>query len=279
MKSYVPVRKGYKFLYWTDGTSKIEYPSTMPGDLLDIYAVWEENTNLDYICAVYEEELDGSKTFKKKINKNNGVTGHETTLTKNNFNEKDGFNIIVKNIVIDPNVNYSSRIVEVIYERKINTITLKDYYGKDAEEKDLLITQKYGSALVVKKPSIPNYQFNGWKDNSGNISYYLPSTIPANDTVYTAIWEKNEYEVYIDMPTSYSDYYYIYKTDESDGWDFNINSEKDLKITWMFQGKKIGSSATCKIFKNDLSIGRYQLLAVIEKDGKISTAQIYFNVK
>ena len=199
-----PKREGYTFLGWyTSEVDNVGY-----GTLIDentivsttsaqiLYAKWSGNPKTPYTIKHYQENIDGIRyiiifgkeipigiaaTLKEEENRT-GTAGTEVTPEVKNY---AGFTSPNKKTVTIG--GDGKTVVEYYYTRNKYKLTFKSENGN----KDIVTTVKYGAPITVPEVTREGYTFDGWTPEP-------ETTMPAEDTIYTAKWTANPYTVTFD---------------------------------------------------------------------------------
>ena len=162
-----PEKQGYTFVEWEP-----ELPRTFPNSNETYTAKWTPNTNTPYKINYFEESLNGTDELYDSETAT-GTTDEETNI---NPPPKEGFDVSVNNSNI---ASDGSTVVKVYYKRKTVKLTFMNdnvIFGS--------VTGKYGYPITTPQPAPTKegFTFDGWDS--------IPSTFPATDATYYAIWKK-----------------------------------------------------------------------------------------
>ncbi|MBH5319380.1 InlB B-repeat-containing protein [Paenibacillus sp. GSMTC-2017] len=177
-----PVRPGYKFAGWYDsneGGSKYTIPERMPAIFKTLYARWTPNTDIPYTIEHYLVDPNDYAATLAATEHLKGTTDAEIKLTSSKYVDQ-GYapSTVPKGVFIKAN---GSTVVKIYYYRASKKMTFKPGYG------DLpaisVIEEQIGKTISSRIPVgiRPGYTFNGWSPSA-------PSTVPNQDTTYTAKW-------------------------------------------------------------------------------------------
>ncbi|MBQ2842221.1 MAG: InlB B-repeat-containing protein [Clostridia bacterium] len=171
-----PTKTGYTFTGWVDAEGKpATVPATMPVDGAALKATWEVNKydiiwNVDGVTTIIKDVPYGTLIEKKADPEKSGYT----------FNGWTGYT---------DGMTMPNNDVEFIadFDAKEYTVTFDADGGKWADgDTKKTVTGAYGSEL--KAPVAPDrtgYKFQTWSPS-------VPTTIPAENATYTAIWATDE---------------------------------------------------------------------------------------
>ncbi len=215
-------RDGYTFLGWESNNDDVAAPAkddatfTMPYETgVEFTALWEENVTIKFdvdggsaiadITGVYGgQEWTNQPTTTKDGYKFMGWSGKDVVdgaLPSTYPMAADGIN----EYTYTANWKKYVTITYVSNGETIKTITtvpnLEVYDG--AAWDDTEATPKYSKAAdytvggnyVDSRLVRPGYAFKGWQDQNGVKYTEMPATYPAEDTVYTAIWQATTVEI------------------------------------------------------------------------------------
>jgi len=167
-----PVKEGYTFAGWDT-----EIPETMPGENVEIKALWTVN---QYKITF---DTDGGNAIAP-ITQDFG-----TAITAPDAPTKVGYTFIGWDVEIPSIMPAENITVTALW--KINQYTITFEIGADSE--NTCITLDYGTVITVA-PGIPyrtHYTFVGWDKD-------IPETMPAENITITAVWKINEYTITFD---------------------------------------------------------------------------------
>ncbi len=176
IENYVPERAGYVFAGW-DG----EIPEAMPDENLVFTSSWTPATDTGYTVNIHKMNTDGEYETESEIRE--GTT--EETVTAE-YVAEDGFVLNEEKSVTEGVVAADGSLVLDIYiDRKTVTLTFDADGGSDVDD----VTQIFGSDVTAPEaPEKEGHDFAGWEPE-------FPSTMPAEDTGYKALWTAKQYEV------------------------------------------------------------------------------------
>lgn len=134
------------------------------------------------------------------------ATGYTEALTSDNAAKKyTGFTALShyhEEIAAD-----SSTMIDIYYDRNyyLMSFNLDGGYGVEA------VYARFGADISVSDPQRAGYSFNGWSLD-GTAETSLPSTMPAGNSSYTALWTAGN--------TSYTVAYWLENADTDGKYDF-----------------------------------------------------------
>ena len=167
-----PVKTGYTFDGWD-----VAIPETMPAENLTITAKWTINT---YVITF----ADTGDSAIAPITQNFG-----TAITAPADPAKTGYTFTGWDVAIPATMPAEN--LTITAQWKVNQYTISFVDTGDVAYED--ITKNYGEAVgTVADPVKTGYRFVDWDKE-------IPATMPAEDTVITAIWAINEYSITFDM--------------------------------------------------------------------------------
>ena len=167
-----PTKTGYTFDGWD-----VDIPETMPAENLTITAKWTIN---QYVITF----ADTGDSPIAPITQDYG-----TAITKPSDPTKTGYTFMGWDKEIPSTMPAGDMTVTAQWEINQYTISFVDT-GDVAYE---AITKNYGEAVGdVADPVKTGYRFVSWDKE-------IPATMPAEDTVITAVWAINEYSITFDM--------------------------------------------------------------------------------
>ncbi len=144
-------------------------------------------TNVNYTVIHYRQNLDNDNYELLLTESKTGLTGSqvpEVAFSEGNSNYDAGFYSLVyerPNIAAD-----GSTVIEIYYDRyyRLLNFELDGGYGTDP------IFARYGTSIGdVPNPTKAGYTFGGWSETvDGTTPATLPTTMPAADKTYYAIW-------------------------------------------------------------------------------------------
>ncbi|QJD85646.1 S-layer homology domain-containing protein [Cohnella herbarum] len=176
-----PVRTGYKFAGWYDdpqGGSIYTIPDRMPAVFKTLHARWTPNTDTPYKIEHYLIDSNDYSATLADTEKLTGITGTEIIHTSNKY-VNQGY--LPQTAPRGVYINGSGlTVVKLYYQRATRTITFKSGYGDQSVVRSLTlpIGKNMTWTPVVTRPG---YTFTGWSPS-------VPSTVPNQDTTYTATW-------------------------------------------------------------------------------------------
>ncbi|WP_434752918.1 InlB B-repeat-containing protein [Paenibacillus amylolyticus] len=180
VKKKVPVTPGYTFDGWytsSVGGTKVEIPSRMPAGLGALYAHWIVNTDTPYRVNHYLMDSNSKKTsVLADWEMKTGTTNELVRVTSNKYADRGYMEGTTQGIIKGD----GSAILNIYYKPISQTVTFNLGYEGPSETKitDLIYTNIVSRIPV---PTRPGYKFAGW-------SPYVPSTMPTENTSFTAKW-------------------------------------------------------------------------------------------
>lgn len=144
--------------------------------------VFYQPTNVDYTVIHYKQNLDDDKYFEAERETKQGLTNSTVPEVAKNY---EGFYALLyekPEIAAD-----GSTVVEVYYDRYyyLMNFDLDGGYGVEP------IYARYGAPLGdVGTPTKAGYSFSGWTLDGDSLA--LPSTMPAENRTYKAIWKADD---------------------------------------------------------------------------------------
>ena len=167
-----PVKTGYTFDGWDT-----DIPETMPAEDLTITAKWIVNT---YVIT-FADTGDSSITPITQAYGTAITAPKDPTKTGYTF---DGWDTEIPGTMPATNMTITAKW-------KVNQYTISFVDTGDVAYAD--ITKNFGEAVgTVNDPVKTGYRFVDWDKD-------IPETMPAEDTVITAIWAINEYSISFEM--------------------------------------------------------------------------------
>ena len=154
-----PTKKGCTFIGW-DKT----VPATMPAENATYTALWNANTYSLTLVLGNDKRIVIPTTYGKALT--------IPTPTKTGYTFK-GWDKEVPETMPDYNLTLTA-------QWEINRYTLT--FVLDNGERDVTVTQDYGTAVTAPTPTKTGYIFKGWDKT-------VPATMPAENATYTAQWE------------------------------------------------------------------------------------------
>ncbi len=233
-----PARGGYTFAGWAL-EKDAKTPLTDLGVMDDVngktfYAVWAPTTGLGYTVEIYKMGTDGeyADTPTETIEHNDGVTGEARSV---NYTAPEGFELDKDHegyadsgiIPVAPD-----KLVLKIYMER-NAYNLIAYVVEDdgTETEHANVEYLYGETVeALSEPTAPEgYVFKGWSTVKGDESAIaaLPATMPANDYVVYAIFEKDTFTATFD---SGDGYFNNDPTDKEETQDVVLGGEIQLPV-------------------------------------------------
>ena len=189
-----PQKQGYLFAGWFADqalTKPYVFPEVMPDLDIMIYAKWTPATDTKVIVEHYLQELNGSYLLL------GGEIEQATTDSYYSPSPKNFPGFVappVQGVTIKPD---GSSILRYYYTRAIYTVT----FSPGAAAAETVVTKlKYGAAINAPAMAASGYTFSKWNAT-------LPSSMPASNLTFTALWTKNN-------DTPYRVEHYIKTTDQ-----------------------------------------------------------------
>ena len=180
----IPVRQGYIFSGWIyDGQNLGTNLGIMDNVTGKIFtACWIASTDTIYTVETYIMDVKGE--YVKSVQTLSGTTNEVATVTPV---VSEGFKLNAETSILDGIISADNSLVLKVYiDRNVYTITEK------VDETEVNKTYYYGSPVsVITSPSKTGHTFVGW-DNE------IPSTMPAQNIVLTAVFTVNKYEANFD---------------------------------------------------------------------------------
>ena len=181
-----PARRGYEFIGWADSETSTT-PVTSFGNLtttetVTYYALWEA-TEADYTVEIYYQDTTGA--YPAAASSSETLVGMVDSTVSYTPAEVTGFTLDSDNSVLSGTVSAETPLVLTVkYVRNQYTLTT------DVDGVRTQVGTYYYEAAVVDPtaPTKTGYTFNGWTPA-------VPGTMPASDTVITATWTVNQYNV------------------------------------------------------------------------------------
>ncbi len=189
--SYMP--DGYVFIGWTltEGSDEIATIDKMPAHDVDLYAIYEADTIIEYTVEFYKQNLEGGYEPAGTETYYDGTTGEEAPYVV----DEDKFEGFVFNadasILDEPVAGDGTTILEVYYDRKTIKVVI------NGKEEDVL----YGEEIDLPDDvddNNPGTEFDKWVDEDGN-EVEDPFTVPDSDenvpVIITPVYKNNSFEV------------------------------------------------------------------------------------
>jgi len=209
-----PEKTGYKFTGWSPVVE-----GTMPAKDLEFIAGWQIE---QYTITFYTD--GGTEIAPITQNFGSAVTAPQAPT-------KEGYTFKGWDKTVPATMPAGDVTITATWEINQYTIIFKDTDGKELYS----ITQNYGTDVTdPADPTKEGYTFASWDKE-------VPTTMPAEDTIITAVWEANKYTITFD-PDGGSDVESItagYETDITKpadptkeghsflGWDINGDDSYD----------------------------------------------------
>ncbi len=191
MPSSDNIPEGYTFVGWS-----LERDASVPGDLgtvgegeVNVYAVFEANTDVSYAVEIHKQYFDGTYILEETREFANGVTGESAPYF---VTEIEGFTFNPALSYIDaPVAGDGSTVLCVYYDRnRYDIVTYSD--GEFFEG----YSGYYGEIIdYIEIPEKIGCTFEGWINRATGEDVILPLTVPAESLVLDAVWVTNVYTV------------------------------------------------------------------------------------
>ncbi|MBN2827161.1 MAG: InlB B-repeat-containing protein [Tissierellales bacterium] len=180
-----PIKTGYNFDGWyTDNNTFLNSYSDnkMPAVNQTLYAKWTPQ-EVKYTVRHYQQSLDKSQYELVNSQELLGTAGSTTSPLLNTYS---GFSApMTESIIIKGD---GSSIVNYYYDRNTYTMT----FNKDDGSENIIKTYPYGTEITSPTVERNGYTFIGWDST-------VPSTVPASNTTYTALWTKKAFTINYDL--------------------------------------------------------------------------------
>ncbi|WP_411735586.1 InlB B-repeat-containing protein [Paenibacillus sp. M2] len=220
-----PVYPGYTFDGWytaASGGTKITIPSRMAAEDRKLYAHWIANKNTPYTVEYYV--LDPNSRIQAPpvdTEKRTGTTDTEIRISSDRFKEQGYATGTVSGVLIKGD---GSTVVRVNYYPENRKMT---FAGGYAGAPQISLTEAVGKNIATRipVPTRQGYTFAGWSPE-------VPSTMPIEDTTYTAKWTGREgtpYQVVYLLQNIGSDTYTVADTESYRGVTGTEASLADVK--------------------------------------------------
>lgn len=232
-----PLKTGYTFTGWND-----QFPETMPAENLEFEAQWQVN---QYRYVVYTSETDSTEEW----------VNYGESLEPLSDLEREGY-------------LFKGWDVEQPATMPAHDLVIKAVWGFNQYKIDLMVDGALYKTLAfdfgaevsveVEEPKKEGYAFAGWGDE-------FPKTMPAENLIYNAQWNVNQYR-------------YVVYTTESDSLvdihDFGASLEPlgtQLRPGYTFKGWDVEQPATMPAYNLTIhalwEINQYNLNLLV--DGEI----------
>ncbi|WP_186375594.1 InlB B-repeat-containing protein [Paenibacillus xylanexedens] len=187
VKNRIPENPGYTFDGWytaRDGGTKVDIPNRMPAGLSYLYAHWKVNTDTRYRVNYYLMDPNpGKSPTLADWEMQTGTTNELARITSDRYKDRGYMEGTTQGIIKGD----GSTILNVNFKPISKTATFKlGYEGASEKQITDLIYTNIVSRIPV--PTRQGYKFAGW-------SPYMPTTMPAESTTFTAKWTAKD-----DMP-------------------------------------------------------------------------------
>ena len=161
-----PVKNGFTFTGWTP-----TIPVAMPDGNLTFTAGWSRNNyNVNWLADGDTLRVD-TLAFETIIVKPADPTKEGYTFT--------GWDKEIPATVPAEDLTFTAQFT-------INQYTMT--FVLDNGQENIVKTQNYATALEAPVPTKTGFTFKGW-------STAVPATVPAQDSTFTALWERNSYKL------------------------------------------------------------------------------------
>ena len=141
-------------------------------------------TNVNYTVIYYQQNVDNDLYTEVERETKQGLTNSlvpEVTKTYSGF-----YQLIYERPAIAAD---GSTVIEVYYDRNYYLMTFDMDGGYGTEP----IYVRYGASIgTVANPTKAGYTFGGWSQTKGGAAVTLPTTMPAENKQYYAIWTAND---------------------------------------------------------------------------------------
>ncbi|ETT50106.1 InlB B-repeat-containing protein [Paenibacillus sp. FSL H7-689] len=208
-----PVYPGYTFDGWytaASGGTKITIPNRMAAEDRKLYAHWIANKNTPYTVEYYVLDPN-SRIQAPPVDTENrtGTTDTEIRISSDRFKEQGYATGTVSGVLIKGD---GSTVVRVNYYPENRKMT---FVGGYAGAPQISLTEAVGKNIAARipVPTRQGYTFAGWSPEA-------PSTMPIEDTTYTAKWTGREgtpYQVVYLLQNIGSDTYTVADTESYRG--------------------------------------------------------------
>ena len=179
-----PTVQGYLPYVGETQQNSIELNYTSVSEDVTINVVYKP-TNVNYTVIHYQQNVDNDQYTEVARETKQGLTGSQVPEVAKEY---EGFYSLLyerPNIAAD-----SSTVIEVYYDRYyyLMNFDMDGGYGTDP------IYARYGAPVgTVNAPTKAGYSFKGWAETKGGTTAVtLPTTMPAANKTYYAIWEAND---------------------------------------------------------------------------------------
>ena len=218
-----PVKAGYTFDGWYNGTAKFDFDTTITANTT-LTAVWAPATNTAYKVLHYKQNVDDDEYTLADTDNLTGTTAAQTSAETKTYAHFTAGSVTQAEIAAD-----GSTQVKIYYTREIITYTIDLAGGTlgDSSE-NFTLSGKYGQSIeALENPTRQNYKFSGWNTIKGTI----PTTLEESAT-YTALWTAvNGITVTIGTNST------IDVEQEESGTSIVFTAEKDFTdYKWIFDG-------------------------------------------
>ena len=162
--AYVPA--GYNFVSWTPEVA------TMPANDVELNAVYEASTTVEYTVEIYKQNLDGAYELADSKVYTDGTTGETAPYVVDE--NVTGFVFNAEASILDELVaGDGSTVLEVYYDRKTIKLVI------NGEEKEVLFGETIDLPNDVDDNN-PGTEFDAWLDENG-IEVSDPFIVPDSD--------------------------------------------------------------------------------------------------
>ncbi|WP_164848607.1 InlB B-repeat-containing protein [Paenibacillus sp. DCT19] len=266
-----PVYPGYTFDGWytaASGGTKVTIPSRMAAEDRKLYAHWTANTDTPYTVEHYVLDPN-SRTAAPPVDTENltGTTDTEIRISSDRFKEQGYENGTVSGVLIKGD---GSTVVRVNYSPANRKMT---FAGGYAGAPSVSLTGAAGKNIAARipVPTRSGYTFAGWSPD-------IPSTMPIEDTTYTAKWtgrEDTPYQVAYLLQNIGSDTYTVANTESYRG---ATNTEVTLEnvIPRSYPGFEFDETIPGTVLKSEItSNGKTVLKLYYKRD--VHTLTVDYN--
>ncbi|GGD80980.1 InlB B-repeat-containing protein [Paenibacillus nasutitermitis] len=190
-----PKLPGYTFEGWytaPESGTKYTIPATMPGESVWLYAHWAVRTDMPYAMEHYLVDPNSGAASLAATENFTGTAFTEITLKNTDRFKAQGY--VYSHFTGGSGVGsnyksyingYGTTVVKVYYVRDTRVMTFDaGYAGGQTVTSSLQIGKDFTWRPAISRPG---YTLVGWfKSNSKTA---IPSTVPEQDTTYTAKWQ------------------------------------------------------------------------------------------
>lgn len=199
-----PTRKGYKFIGWYDGATKVGNTIVMPVGGKTLRAEWEAisykvnfdaNTGSGAVMAKQQFTYDAAQKLSKNTYKKAGYAFDGWLATKNSPLTA----YVDEQSVMNLSDTQDAEVTVYASWRALDQTVTFDVNGGDVATKPLDIVQVTDSSVdisTVVSPMRTGYKFSGWYDGSAKASNTF--TMPAGGKTLRAEWTPINYSIEFD---------------------------------------------------------------------------------